>query len=195
MSKISKIRELAGAVEESRLIIRDYSMSLDDWCDEMGLSDDIRQSVKSSQLVLLPEGYGDCPKAFTVFTSDFYNYCKDINGVNIEICCNDEDFTQLELCSLKVRLGKIFATSSISGVIIWSLVSGYIKDAIDATTKTEPFVELKEDVPSFQSEPECSFSVIIGDSSGKNIEVKYDGPVSGMEEAGDQIKKIAGDGK
>lgn len=51
------------------------------------------------------------------------------------------------------------------------------------------------DVPSFQSEPECSFSVIIRDSTGKCIEVKYDGPVSGMEEAGEQIKIIAGDGK
>ena len=61
--------------------------------------------------------------------------------------------------------------------------------------KGEALVEQVADVPSFQSEPECSFSVIIRDSTGKCIEVKYDGPVSGMEEAGEQIKIIAGDGK
>ena len=49
--------------------------------------------------------------------------------------------------------------------------------------------------PAFQSEPECSFSVIVRDTTGNYIEVKYNGPVSGMEEAGNQIKKIAGDGK
>lgn len=77
----------------------------------------------------------------------------------------------------------------------WNIVSGYIKDVIDEAVKTEPVVEQVADVPSFQSEPECSFSVIIRDSTGKCIEVKYDGPVSGMEEAGEQIKIIAGDGK
>ena len=88
-----------------------------------------------------------------------------------------------------------FVLEDISGVIIWNIVSGYIKDVIDEAVKTEPVVEQVADVPSFQSEPECSFSVIIRDSTGKCIEVKYDGPVSGMEEAGEQIKIIAGDGK
>ena len=190
---MSKLSELVGTVEESRLVIQEYFKTLDDWCTEMELSDTIKQSVMSSQLVLIPEGFRDCPKAFTNYTSDFYNYCKHINSVSIEICCNDEEFTQLKLCSVKVRLGKIISTSSISGVIIWNLVSGYIKDVIDV--KTEPVAEQVADAPSFQSELECSFSVIIRDSTGKCIEVKYDGPVSGMEEAGEQIKMIAGDGK
>lgn len=192
---MSKLSELVGVVEEPHLVIQEYFKTLDDWCTEMELSDPIKQSVMSSQLVLIPEGFRDCPKAFTNYASDFYNYCKHANSVSIEICCNDEEFTQLELCSVKVRLGKIIATSSISGVIIWNIVSGYIKDVIDEAVKTEPVVEQVADVPSFQSEPECSFSVIIRDSTGKCIEVKYDGPVSGMEEAGEQIKIIAGDGK
>ena len=33
--------------------------------------------------------------------------------------------------------------------------------------KREALVEQVADVPSFQSEPECSFSVIIRDSTGK----------------------------
>lgn len=192
---MTKLSELVRMVKEPRLVVQEYHMTLDDWCEEMSLTDTIRQTVLSSQLVLIPEGFRDCPKAFTNYTSDFYQYCKHKNGLSIEICCNDEDFTQLELCSVKVRLGKIIATSSISGVIIWNIISGYIKDAIDATFKSEAVVEQVMNTPTFQSEPECSFSVIIRDSTGKYMEVKYDGPVSGMEEAGDQIKKITSDGK
>lgn len=182
-----------GMAENPRLIVKEYNKTLYDWCDEMALSDELRQSVLSSQLVLIPEGYKGNPKAFTNYAIDFYQYCKHIDNLNIEICCNDDDFTQFELCSVKVRLDKIFSVSSISGVILWSVLSGYIKDAIDSVFRTEPEEEQVVDSPSFQSEPECSFSVILRDSTGKYIEVKYDGPVSGMEEAGEQIKKITGD--
>ena len=184
---------LGGMAENPRLIVKEYNKTLYDWCDEMTLSDELRQSVLSSQLVLIPEGYKGNPKAFTNYAIDFYQYCKHIDNLSIEICCNDDEFTQFELCSVKVRLDKILSVSSISGVILWSVVSGYIKDAIDSVFRTEPAEEQVVDSPSFQSEPECSFSVIIRDSTGKYIEVKYDGPVSGMEEAGEQIKKITGD--
>lgn len=184
---------LGGMAENPRLIVKEYSKTLYDWCDEMALSDELRQSVLSSQLVLIPEGYKGNPKAFTNYANDFYQYCKRIDNLSIEICCNDDEFTQFELCSVKVRLDKIFSVSSISGVILWSVLSGYIKDAIDSVFRTEPAKEQVVDSPSFQSEPECSFSVIIRDSTGKYFEVKYDGPVSGMEEAGEQIKKITGD--
>lgn len=188
-----RLSELVGRAENPRLVVKEYHKTLNDWCEEMALPDDLRQSVMSSQLVLIPEGYKDNPKAFTNYANDFYQYCKHIDNLSIEICCNDDDFTQFELCSVKVRLGKIISASSISGVILWSVVSGYIKDAIDSAFRTEQAEEQVVDSPSFQSEPECSFSVIICDSTGKYIEVKYDGPVSGMEEAGEQIKKIAGD--
>lgn len=192
---MSKLSEIIGVPEEPRLVVREYNKTLKDWCVDMNLADNLVESVKKSQIVIIPDGYRDCPKVFTSYASDFYNYCKNIEGLSIEICCNDEDFTQVELCSVKVRLGKIIATSSISGVILWNVISCYIKDAIDTALKDEPITEQVVEAPSFQSELECSFSVIINDSTGKSFEVKYDGPVSGMEEAGDQIKKIAGDGK
>lgn len=191
---MKKLNEIVGITEEPHLIIQEYHKTLDEWCEDMVLPDATKQSVISSQLVLLPWGYRDSPKAFTSYTIDFYNYCKR-NGMNIEICCNDEDFSQLELCSVKVRLGRILAPSAISGVLIWNIVSGYIKEAIDTIVKDEVKVEKVIEPPAFQSEPECSFSVIVRDTTGNYIEVKYNGPVSGMEEAGNQIKKIAGDGK
>lgn len=189
-----RLKEIVGVAEDPHLTIQEYHKTLDEWCEEMSVSETVKQSVMSSQLVLLPMGYRDCPKAFTSYTGDFYNYCKRI-GLSIEICCNEEDYQQLELCSVKVRLGKILAPSAISGVLIWNIVSGYIKESIDTIVKDEVATEQVVETPAYQSEPECSFSVIINDTTGKQIEVKYDGPVSGMEEAGDQIKKIAGDGK
>lgn len=191
---MKKLKELVGVAEEPHLTIQEYHKTLEGWCEEMSVSETIKQSVMSSQLVLLPMGYRDRPKAFTSYTGDFYNYCKR-NGLSIEICCNDEEYQQLELCSVKIRLGKILAPSAISGVLIWNIVSGYIKESIDTIIKDEVATEQVVETPAYQSEPECSFSVIINDTTGKQIEVKYDGPVSGMEEAGDQIKKIAGDGK
>lgn len=191
---MKKLKELVGVAEEPHLTIQEYHKTLEGWCEEMSVSETIKQSVMSSQLVLLPMGYRDSPLAFTNHTVDFYNYCKH-KGLSIEICCNEEEFTQLELCSFKVRLGKILAPSTISGILIWNIVSGYIKESIDTIVKDEVATEQVVETPAYQSEPECSFSVIINDTTGKQIEVKYDGPVSGMEEAGDQIKKIAGDGK
>lgn len=191
---MKKLEELVGVAEEPYLTTLEYHKTLDEWCEEMSVSDDIKQSVMSSQLVLLPMGYRDSPMAFTNHTVDFYNYCKH-KGLSIEICCNEEEFTQLELCSFKVRLGKILAPSTISGILIWNIVSGYIKESIDTIVKDEVATEQVVETPAFQSEPDCSFSVIVRDTTGNYIEVKYDGPVSGMEKAGDQIKKIAGDGK
>lgn len=191
---MKKLKELIGMAEEPHIITLDYHKTLEEWCEEMSLSETIKQSVMSSQLVLLPMGYRDSPMAFSIHTSDFSNYCKN-RGLRIEICCNEDEFTQLELCSVKVRLGKILAPSAISGVIIWNIVSGYIKESIDTIVKDEVATDQVVETPAFQAEPECSFSVILRDTTGKYIEVKYDGPISGMEEAGNQIKNIAGDGK
>lgn len=191
---MSKLNTKLGISEKPRLVVCEYGKTLKDWCKEMNISKELEVSVFNAQLVIIPEGYMDCPKSFTNYAADFYSYCKQHGVLNVEICCEDEDFTQVELCSLKLRLGKLIAPSSIAGAIIWSVVGGYIKDALDPIIKNEVVAEQDADIPSFQSEPECSFSVIIKDSTGMYIEVKYDGPISGIDEAGEQIIKIAGDG-
>lgn len=192
---MNRLSEILRMPVEPRLIVREYNRTLEDWCLEMNLSVELEAAVMDSQLVLIPDGYRDCPMAFTNYASDFYSYCKHINGLRVEICCEEEDFTQLEFCSFKIRLGKIISPATISGVILWNVISGYVKDAADSVLKDEPKTEQQTSEPPFQSEPECSFSVIVRDTNNKYIEVKYDGPVSGMDEAGDQIIKIAGDGR
>lgn len=54
---MSKLSELVGVVEEPHLVIQEYFKTLDDWCTEMELSDPIKQSVMSSQLVLYQKGF------------------------------------------------------------------------------------------------------------------------------------------
>lgn len=187
---MGKLNKKLGVSEEPRLVVREYGKTLKEWCKEMNISKELEVAVFNAQLVIIPEGYMDCPKSFTNYAADFYSYCKQHGVLNVEICCEDEDFTQVELCSLKLRLGKLIAPSSIAGAIIWSVVGGYIKDTLDTIVKNEVSAEQNTYIPSFQSEPECSFSVIIKDSTGMYIEVKYDGPVSGIDEAGEQIKRI-----
>ena len=173
------------------LVVREYDKTIEYWIEEMKLSDGLKTSVLNSEIVFIPCDYKDAPNAFTDHTYDFYNYCIQKAGFRVEICCEEQDFNQLEMCSLKVRLGRFFSVSSISGVILWNIISGYIKDSIDyRLEKVTENMEQVEEIPAYQSEPECSFSVIIRDTTGRYIEVFYDGPISGMEEAGDQIKKI-----
>lgn len=188
---MSKLSEKLGVSETPRLVVCEYKKTLKDWCREMNISKELEASIFNSQLVIIPEGYKNYPKAFAIHASDFYNYCKQNKLLDVEICCEDADFTQIELCSFKIRLGKFIAPSTIAGTIIWNVFSAYIKDTFDSISKSEILMEQVSDVPAFQSEPECSFSVIIKDTTGKYMEIQYDGPISGMEVAGDQIKKIA----
>lgn len=190
---MTQLNDSFGLPKGQILEIREYSKTIEDWCNEMNVSEELKASVLNAQLVLIPAGFENCPTAFSYYATDFYVYCKQINDLTVEICCEEENFTQLELCSFKVRLGKLISPATISGVILWNVISGYIKDVIDANMTNGSPEESVTDKPAFQSEPECSFSVVVRDSTGKYIEVNYDGPVFGMEEAGNQIKKITGD--
>lgn len=187
---MSGIREIFELPEPPRMVVQEYNTTLEEWINIMNLSSELRNIVLSSQIVLIPEEHQDCSNVFSVYASDFYNYCKNDRGINIEICCEESDFKQLELCSFKIRLGKILATSSIAGTVFWGVISGYVKDLIDKSVDILTPTNQVEQLPAFQKEPECSFSAIVKDTTGKTIEIKYDGPVSGMDEAGDQIIKI-----
>ena len=46
------------------------------------------------------------------------------------------------------------------------------------------------DSKDFQSAPEVSFSIILPDANGHNKEIKYDGPLEGIEKVGDIIKSM-----
>ena len=120
---------------------------------------------------------------------EFMEYCIEQNKLNIEICCNDNDFTQIEMCSFQLRLGRYLLPSTVIGVIFWNLISNYIYDQVEHylhQTNKEEIIDSKE----FQSPPEVSFSIILPDTNGHNKEIKYDGPLEGIEKVGEIIKSM-----
>ncbi|MCM1313387.1 MAG: hypothetical protein NC206_10105 [Bacteroides sp.] len=177
------------ADKEENITIKEYTRSLGGWMEQMQLSADLKATVRDAQVVLLPAGYIDCPEAFAHDALDFLHYCQQAGTLKAEICCTDENFTQLELCSFKVNIGRILALSTVSGTIFWNLVSSYIYDKCKVYMEQTTTIEIPEQ-PEYMNGPECSFSVIITDATGKNIEVSYDGPASKIDKVGETIIKL-----
>ena len=76
-----------------------------------------RGQIAGADVVVLPFGYKDCEQAFTTSVYDFLAYARERSLFKIEVCCPEEGFTELELCSAKKRLGKFLLASTITGTI------------------------------------------------------------------------------
>ena len=93
------------------------------------------------------------------------------------------------MCSFQLRLGRYLLKSAVIGVIFWNLILNYIYDQVKhylPQTNKEEIIDSKE----FQSLPEVSFSIILPDPNGHNKEIKYDGPLEGIEKVGEIIKSM-----
>lgn len=176
-------------MKEDYIQISPYAKTIDQWMVEMKIPSELRTKISTSDVILLPVGYHNRPLAFANGAYEFMEYCIGQNKLNIEICCTDDDFTQIEMCSFQLRLGRYLLPSAVIGVIFWNLISNYIYDQVEhylPQTNKEDIVDSKD----FQSAPEVSFSIILPDANGHNKEIKYDGPLEGIEKVGDIIKSM-----
>jgi hypothetical protein len=176
-------------MKEDCIQISPYPKTIDQWMVEMNIPSELKTKISTSDVILLPVGYHDKPLAFANGVYEFMEYCIEQNKLNIEICCNDNDFTQIEMCSFQLRLGRYLLPSTVIGVIFWNLISNYIYDQVEhylPQTNKEEIIDSKE----FQSPPEVSFSIILPDANGHNKEIKYDGPLEGIEKVGEIIKSM-----
>lgn len=174
------------ADKKATLKVQEYNRSLNDWMEAMQLPSDLKAQIAKAQIVLLPAEYHDCPTAFANDAVDFLNYCQQKKLLAAEICCTDDNFSQLEMCSVKINLGRIFAGTKDFAkkgtiIIFWNVLSCYIYDKVkDFEVQPAPTAVIEK--PAYMEHPECSFSVIVKDTDGKHIEVEYDGPVSEIEQ-------------
>ncbi len=175
--------------KKANLMIREYTRTLDEWMEAMQLPSGLRSQMKEAQIVLLPAGYCNCPEAFAHDALDFLNYCQQTNRLKAEICCTDDNFSQIEMCSVKISIGRIFALSTVTGTIFWNVFSCYIYDKLKEYAE-QPVPAMETEKPEYMEEPECSFSIIITDAEGKHIEVEYDGPASEIEQVGKTIIQL-----
>ena len=102
--------------KKANLMIREYTRTLDEWIEAMQLPSGLRSQMKEAQIVLLPAGYCNCPEAFAHDALDFLNYCQQTNRLKAEICCTDDNFSQIEMCSVKISIGRIFALSTVTDI-------------------------------------------------------------------------------
>jgi hypothetical protein len=169
--------------------ISQYTKTIDQWMVEMNIPSDLREKIATSDVILLPVDYHNKSMAFANGAYEFMEYCIGQNKLNFDICCTDDEFTQIEMCSFQLRLGRYFLSSGAIGVIFWNMISNYIYSQVEhylPQTNKEEIVDTKES----QSAPEVSFSIIFPDANGLNKEIKYDGPLEGIEKVGELIKSM-----
>ncbi|MBP5423681.1 MAG: hypothetical protein J6Y78_14700 [Paludibacteraceae bacterium] len=171
------------------ITIHPYTKSIEEWMEDMVIPAGERGQIAGADVVVLPFGYKDCEQAFTTSVYDFLAYARERSLFKIEVCCPEEGFTELELCSAKKRLGKFLLASTITGTIFWGVVSDYIYDQAKPIL---PQFSLIENVrtPQYLEAPEVSFSIVIPDSLGNKQEITYDGPLDGIEKVGEIIKTL-----
>lgn len=171
------------------LQIKPYSISIEQWLNIMDIPPAMRQQIVGADVIALPAGYSNNEKAFAISLYDFMAFVNEKGLLKMEICCTDNQFMVIELCSLKTRLGKFFIPTTIAGVLFWGVLTNYIYDQAKPFLPNITNIEEVE-TPKFQEAPEVSFSIIMPDSSGNMTEVEYDGPVEGIDKVGEIIKTL-----
>lgn len=171
------------------ITIRPYTKSIEEWMEDMEIPAGERGQIAGADVVAFPVGYRDCEQAFATSLFDFLAYARERDLFKIEVCCPEDGFTELELCSAKKRLGKFFLASTITGTIFWGVVSEYIYDqAKPILPQFSPIENVR--TPQYLEAPEVSFSIVIPDSLGNKQEITYDGPVEGIDKMGEIIKTL-----
>ena len=170
--------------------VKPSAISIEQYMNFMGIPPSMRPQIVGADVIALPAGYVDNEKAFAVSLYDFMAYVNEQGSLKMEICCTDDQFSVVELCSLKTRLGKFFLPSVITGVLFWNILSNYIYDQIKPVLPNFNPIESVE-TPQFLDAPEVSFSIVMPDSTGNMTEIEYDGPVEGVEKVGDIVKTLA----
>lgn len=172
------------------ITIRPYSKSIEEWMEDMVIPSVEREQIVGADVVVLPVGYRGCEQAFTTSVYDFLTYARERGVFKIELCCSEDGFSELELCSAKTRLGKfLLLTSTITSTIFLGVVSDYIYDQVKPILPQFTPIENVE-TPQYLEAPEVSFSIVIPDSLGNKQEITYDGPVEGIEKVGEIIKTL-----
>ena len=173
----------------NHITIRPYMKSIEEWMEDMMIPIGDREQITVADVVVLPIEYRECKHAFATSVYDFMAYARERGLFNIEVCCSDDGFSELELCSAKTRLGKFFLSSTITGAIFWGVLSNYVYDQVEPILPQITPIEVV-DTPPFLEAPEVSFSIVIPDSLGNKQEIIYDGPVEGIDKVGEIIKTL-----
>lgn len=151
---------------------------------ECGVSKEFAQKISNASIVLLPDIQRNDIIAFSVGIQDFYDYCKTQNA-DIDICA-EENIIEIELCSRKIRLGKILVHDCVLPFVI-SMLSSFVYDVCKSQIDTQPTAIEQE----YQAPPQVSFTIAVEDSCGVvRKEYSYDGPAKDIQEVTKHVEKL-----
>ena len=166
------------------LIVVNEVRSREEWIQMVDLPENLRDSVMSADILIVPSMMSKHPTAFMSGTMELFAYLQSHVANRVEICIGDEDYEEMELDSRKIRLGKI-VIKDIALPLFLSILGGYIANQCNKPAMPET-IETKE----FQKPVEISFSIAVEDSTGRRKEFQYDGSVDDYKEVSDEILKL-----
>ncbi|EJO3864428.1 hypothetical protein ACN930_004677 [Vibrio parahaemolyticus] len=148
------------------------------WIEDVSLSSGLKETVENSSILFLPvkNFRGEVDFAFPQGTLDLYNYLKkEIEGTGtVEICIDDERYSEIALYSREIRFGKIIVSVVFAPLIV-GLLTNYMYDQL--SVKAEDKITIAISVES-----EC-----------QNYEVHYDGTAEDFGTINESIKNILAD--
>ena len=151
---------------------------------ECGVSKEFAQKISNTSIVLLPDIQRNDVIAFAVGIQDFYDYCKS-QAAEIDICA-EENLIEIELCSRKIRIGKILVLDVVLPFAL-SLLANYVYDTCKSDIDVSPTAIEQE----YQAQPQVSFTIAVEDSCGVvRKEYSYDGPAKDIQEVTQHVEKL-----
>lgn len=164
-----------------KIKVFDNTQSLGELIEQVNIASDVRNSINEANIVFVPSINND-NFTFPSGTNEFFQYCRTHSEYEVEICCNDADYCEVELCSFQIRLCKIYVKDIAIGVIS-GLISSYIFALL--TSHDAPSTLIEQD---YLAKPTVSFSIVVSDTTNSICkEFKYEGPAEDVKEVTDNI--------
>lgn len=167
------------------LTVKTSSRSREEWMAIADLPNELRNSVLTADVLIVPSLMVNQPKAFMVGTMDMLAAFKTQFGNKVEICISDDDYIEIELNSRTLRLGKIIVKS-----IVLPLFLGVLGNYISYKLFESKPEAVEIEAPEFQQPATVSFTITVEDSIGKRKEFQYEGPISDYKEISKEIERL-----
>lgn len=170
--------------------VSDVTQSLHEIIENVRIDSDVRNSINEAKIVFVPSITCGDTFAFPSGTNEFFQYCRTHSDCDVEICCNDADYCEMELCSFQIRLGKIYVKDIAVGVIS-GLISSYIFALLTSREAPSTLVEQE-----YLTKPTVSFSIVVSDTTNTlHKEFKYEGPAEDVKEVTNNIISLWNESK
>ena len=167
------------------LTVKNISRSREEWMAIANLPNELKNSVLTADVLIVPSMMSDQPKAFMVGTMDTLAVLKKQFGDKAEICISDDDYVEIELDSRNLRLGK-FIVVNIALNLFLNVLGNVISDRIK---EPDPVI-IEVEAPEFQQPATVSFSITVEDSIGNRKEFQYEGPAADYKDISKEIERL-----